>query len=320
MTTPPTSGFHLIFGTGPAACWTAHHLRSKGLAVKAVNRSGSRPALMPADVSIIRADVFDAQQAIHITQGASVVYQALGPAYAQWADLFPRLQANTVQAAMQAKARYVALENLYMLDSSQPMTEQSPEAPRSIKGRVRQQMHHDLMRHHQKGDLQVGVVRASDFYGPGVTVSAMGERALGNLVRGKPAQVMARHDCPHSFAFIVDVGKALANLGMADEGHSTWGRVWLAPHAAAQTQQAFIAQACGLLMMRPQLSVVRPWLLSLIGLFNADAKASIEMLYQYQQPFVVDSSFSNQVLGQSPTDSAQGLGATLDWYRRLAKT
>jgi nucleoside-diphosphate-sugar epimerase len=319
MTTPRTSGFHLIFGTGPAACWTAHHLCSKGVAVKAVNRSGSRPELMPADVSIIRADVFDAEQAIQITHGASVVYQALGPAYSQWTELFPRLQANTIQAAMQAKARYVALENLYMLDPSQPMTEQSPEAPRSVKGRIRQQMHHDLMMHHQKGDLQVSVVRASDFYGPGVTVSAMGERAFGNLVRGKPAQVMARHDCLHSFAFVGDVGKALANLGMADEGFSTWGHVWLAPHAVAQTQQVFVAQACGLLDMQPQLTVVQPWMLRLVGLFNAEANASIEMLYQYQQPFVVDSSFSERVLDQRPTEPAQGLSATLDWYRSLAK-
>lgn len=286
--------------------------------MKAVNRSGSRPALMPADVSIIRADVFDAQQAIQITQGASVVYQTLGPAYSQWTELFPRLQANTIQAAMQAKARYVALENLYMLDPSQPMTEQSPEAPRSIKGRVRQQMHHDLMRHHQKGDLQVGVMRSSDFYGPGVTVSAMGQRAFGNLVRGKPAQVTARRDCLHSFAFIGDVGKALANLGLADEGHSTWGRVWLVPHAVAQTQEAFVAQACGLLAMQLKLTVVQPWMLRLVGFFNADAKASIEMLYQFQQPFVVDSSFSDQVLGQLPTETVQGLGATLDWYKRLA--
>ena len=286
--------------------------------MKAVNRSGSRPALMPADVSIIRADVFDAQQAIQITQGARVVYQTLGPAYSQWTELFPRLQANTIQAAMQAKARYVALENLYMLDPSQPMTEQSPEAPRSIKGRVRQQMHHDLMRHHQKGDLQVGVMRSSDFYGPGVTVSAMGQRAFGNLVRGKPAQVTARRDCLHSFAFIGDVGKALANLGLADEGHSTWGRVWLVPHAVAQTQEAFVAQACGLLAMQLKLTVVQPWMLRLVGFFNADAKASIEMLYQFQQPFVVDSSFSDQVLGQLPTETVQGLGATLDWYKRLA--
>lgn len=316
MTTSYLAGFHLILGTGPAACWTAHHLCAKGVAVKAVNRSGQRPALMPADVAIIRADVSDVQQAIQVTQGASVVYQALGPAYSRWAELFPRLQANTLAAAAQANARYVALENLYMLDASQPMTEHSAEAPRSAKGRVRQQMHRDLMARHQQGDVQVSVLRASDFYGPGVTVSAMGERVFGNLVKAQAAQVLVRADCPHSFAFIGDVGHALATLGMADAEQPTWGKVWLAPHAAAQTQQALVAQACALLGMTPKLSVVKPWLLNMVGLFNADAKASVEMLYQYEQPFVVDSHVSNRVLGLHPTDAAHGLKATLNWYQQ----
>jgi nucleoside-diphosphate-sugar epimerase len=317
MTVPNSSGFHLIFGTGPAACWTAHHLRAQGVAVKAVNRSGKRPALMPVDVDIVQADVSDVQQAVHITRGASVVYQALGPAYSQWAEQFPSLQANTVVAAVQAKARYVALENLYMLDASQPMTETSPEAPRSAKGRVRQQMHHDLMHHHRSGDLQLSVLRASDFYGPGVTVSAMAERVFGALTRAKPAQVLVRGDCLHSYAFIGDVGAAMATLGVADSAQSTWGKVWLAPHAPAVTQQALVEHACALLGMPTKLSVVQPWMLRMVGWFNADAKASIEMLYQYAQPFVVDSRMSEQVLGLRPTELGQGLRATLDWYRRL---
>ena len=316
MPTSSSTGFHLIFGTGPVACWTAQHLRAQGVAVRAVNRSGQRPALMPADVGIIRADLSDAQQAIQTAQGAYVVYQALGPAYAHWVELFPRLQANTLQAAAQVNARYVALENLYMLDPSQPMTEHSAEAPRSVKGRVRQQMHHDLMASHQRGDVQVSVLRASDFYGPGVTVSAMGERVFGNLVKGKAAQVMVRADCPHSFAFIGDVGKAMATLGLADAGQPTWGKVWLAPHAAAHTQQALVGQACALLGMQPKLSLVKPWLLQLVGLFNADAKASVEMLYQFEQPFVVDSRVSDGVLGLHATEPAHGLKATLDWYRQ----
>lgn len=316
MSTSSSTGFHLIFGTGPVGCWTAQHLRAQGVVVKAVNRSGQRPALMPADVGIIQADVSDAQQAIQAAEGASVVYQALGPAYAQWAELFPRLQAHTLEAAARANARYVALENLYMLDPSQPMTEHSAEAPRSGKGRVRQQMHHDVMARHQQGDVQASVLRASDFYGPGVTVSAMGERVFGNLVKGKPAQVLVRADCPHSFAFIGDVGKAMATLGLADAGQPTWGKVWLAPHAAAQTQQAMLAQVCAWLGVAPTCSVVSPWMMKLVGLFNADAKASVEMLYQFEQPFVVDSRVSDRVLGLQPTEMPQGLKATLDWYRQ----
>ncbi|MDP2419079.1 MAG: NAD-dependent epimerase/dehydratase family protein [Hydrogenophaga sp.] len=316
MTTSSSTGFHLIFGTGPVGCWTAHHLRANGVAVKAVNRSGQRPALMPADVAIIQADLADAQQAIQVAHGARVVYQALGPAYTHWAELFPRLQANTLEAAARASARYVALENLYMLDPSQPMTEHSEEAPRSVKGRVRQQMHHDLMACHQQGDVPVSVLRSSDFYGPGVKVSAMGERVFDNLLKGKSAEVMVRADCLHSFAYIGDVGKAMATLGLADDGLSTWGKVWLAPHAAPLTQQAFVAQACALLGIQLKLSLVKPWLLQLVGLFNADAKAIVEMLYQFEQPFVVDSSVSDRALGLHPTDTAHGLKATLDWYRQ----
>lgn len=315
MSQSTSSGFHLIFGTGPAACWTARHLRAKGLAVKAVNRSGQRPALMPADVAIIRADLSQEQQAIDITQGASVVYQALGPAYSQWAELFPQLQASTVQAAIRAKARYVALENLYMVDAEQTITESSPEGPRSVKGAVRLRMHRDLMERHRAGDLQISVLRASDYYGPGVTVSTAGERLFGNLVKSKSAQVMVREDCLHSFAYIEDVGRGLAALGTVPFDQATWGKVWLAPHAPAQTQGAWVAQASRLLGMSTRLTVVPSWMLRLVGLFNADAKASIEMLYQYEKPFVVDSSLSEKVLGLRPTQAEQGLRATLDWYR-----
>jgi nucleoside-diphosphate-sugar epimerase len=309
------TGFHLIYGTGPAACWTARHLRARGLAVKAVHRSGQRPALMPADVAILQADLSQAQQAIDVTRGASVVYQALGPAYSQWAERFPELQANTVEAAMRAQARYVALENLYMVDAGQTIAESSPDGPRSVKGEVRLRMHRDLMDRHRAGDLQVSVLRASDYYGPGVTVSAAGERLFGPLVKARAAQVMGREDCLHSFAYIGDVGAALAGLGTAPRDQATWGQVWLAPHAAPQTQRAWVADACRLLGMPTRLTVVAPWMLRLVGCFNADARASVEMLYQYEQPFVVDARRSENMLGLRPTPAEEGLRATLDWYR-----
>jgi nucleoside-diphosphate-sugar epimerase len=315
MNTATHSQHHLLYGTGPAACWTARHLRAQGIAVKAVNRSGKRPGLMPADVPVFAANLLDQQEAIAITEGAAVVYQALGPAYSQWAELFPRLQANTIHAAARAGARYVALENLYMLDAREVMTESSPAAPLSAKGRVRQQMHAALMAHHQRGDIQACALRASDYYGPGVMVSAFGERVFGNLINGKSAQVMVRADRPHSLAYISDVGQALATLGSADTQQSTWGRAWLAPHAPAQTQAQVVYQACTLLSQPDKLSVLAPWMLQMVGLFNADAKASIEMLYQFSEPFVVDSRFSERTLGLTPTPINEGLQATLSWYK-----
>jgi nucleoside-diphosphate-sugar epimerase len=315
--TTDTQAFHLIFGTGPAACWTARALRERGVTVRAVNRSGRRPALMPADVAIAATDLMDASQTVAAARGARVVYQAAGPAYSNWAGTFPTLQANIVDAARHTGAAYVSVENLYMLDADVTMTETSPVGPRSGKGALRQSMHEALMDHHRRGDLRVVTVRSSDYYGPGVTTSGMGQRMFGPLVRGKAASVMGRADLPHSVAFIEDVGRALATAGCSDDPQ-VWGRVWLAPHADPVTQ-AWMVDTAGRLLGRPcRLSVLGPWMLRLAGLFNADAKASIEMQYQWTAPFVVDARLSQQVLGLVPTPLEHGLRRTLDWYAAQA--
>ncbi len=43
-----------------------------------------------------------------------------------------------------------------------------------------------LMEAHLQGKVQVVVGRGSDFYGPGVLASALGERIFPNVLAGKP--------------------------------------------------------------------------------------------------------------------------------------
>jgi nucleoside-diphosphate-sugar epimerase len=166
---------HVIFGTGPVGCWTARALRSQGRAVRAVNRSGARPGLMPADVEMAKADVADPTQAATAATGASVVYQALNPPYHLWHEFFPGLQAAALAAAKTANAKYVSIENLYMYDSSKPMTEASPVAPVSRKGALRQQMAEEVMAAHARGEVRTTALRSSDYYGPGALGSALGK-------------------------------------------------------------------------------------------------------------------------------------------------
>ena len=228
---------HVIFGTGPVGCWTARALVDQGLAVRAVNRSGRRPELMPADVEMRAADVSDPAAAIAAAAGAMTVYQALNPEYHQWHELFPGLQAGALAAA-KAGGRYVSIENLYMYDSSTFMTEDSRIAPVSKKGELRLRMADDVMAAHARGEVRAVALRSSDYYGPGVTGSALGELVFGRLVAGKKAQVGGSLTQPHSFAYIEDVGRAAAELGIRDD---VLGRVWIAPHAPAQTQGQMVA-------------------------------------------------------------------------------
>ena len=244
---------HVIFGTGPVGCWTARALRSQGRAVRAVNRSGARPSLMPADVEMAKADVADPTQAATAATGASVVYQALNPPYHLWHEFFPGLQAAALAAAKTANAKYVSIENLYMYDSSKQMTEASPVAPVSRKGALRQQMAEEVMAAHARGEVRTTALRASDYYGPGVLGSALGERVFGHLVTGKKAQLSGSTEMPHSFSYIEDVGLAAAALGTHDRA---LGQVWIAPHAPASTQGQMVAEACRVLGVEPRISVV----------------------------------------------------------------
>lgn len=267
---------------------------------------------MPADVEIVAADVSLEVQATKAARGAAVVYQATNPEYHEWHLHFPGLQAGVLAAAHAVGARYVSIENLYMYDSTTPMSETSRIAPRSTKGELRARMAEEVLQAHTRGEVRAAALRSSDYYGPGVLGSALGERVFGSLVSGKKAQVGGAADKLHSFAYIEDVGKAAATLGIRDEA---LGRVWIAPHAPAWTQGAMVEKACTLLGVEPTMSVVSPLMMRLAGLFVPGAKASVEMMYEFTDPFIVDSSQMEKVFGLKATPVEVGLERTVGWYK-----
>jgi nucleoside-diphosphate-sugar epimerase len=304
---------HVIFGTGPVGIWTARALVETGQAVRAVNRTGRRPDLMPDAVEIVAADASDAAQATAAARGAAAIYQALNPPYDKWLALFAPLQRAVMEAARAAGARYVSIDNLYGYGAvAGALTEATPQAPNSKKGQLRAGMTLEVLAAHARGDLRVAVLQSSDYYGPGVRMSQFGERTFPPLLAGKPADVAGRADVPHSYAYIEDVGRAAAVLGTRDEA---LGRVWFAPHAPAVTQRAMIEEACRQLGIAPRIRVIGPLMMRMAGLFVPAARESVEMLYQFTAPWVVASAAIESSFGLTPTPIAEGLKRTIEWWK-----
>ncbi len=302
----------VIFGTGPVGCWTARALLERGLAVKAVNRSGARPALLPAEVEVRAADVSDDRLATGAAAGAWAVVQALNPPYHRWHELFPPLQKAVLLAAERQDARYLSIENLYMYDAaSGPIREDTAVRPASRKGALRHRMAEEVMAAHVRGTVRATQLRSSDYYGPGVTGSAWGERVFGPLIAGKPAQVTGALDQPHAVAYIEDVGRAAAELLLRDEA---LGRAWIAPHAPARTQQEMVALAAAAAGVAPRASAMGPLMMRLGGLFVPVARAMVEMMYQFQAPFTVDSGRIERDFGLTATPLEQGMERTVAWF------
>lgn len=284
--------------------------------MRAVNRTGRRPALMPAGVEVVAADATDHELLAAATRGASVIYQALNPAYHQWHEHFPGLQRAALAAARDSGARYVSVENLYMYDSTSVMSEQTLVAPVSAKGRLRAQMALEVAQAHERGEVQAAQLRSSDYFGPGVTASALGSMVFERLLAGKRAQIAGSASQPHSFAYIADVGRAAAELGLHAEA---LGRVWLAPHAPAVTQGEMVAGAASALGVKPRMQVASAPMMRLVAMFSRDAREMVEMMYEFSAPFVVDSSLITEAFGLAATPLDQALADTAHWYRAQAR-
>jgi nucleoside-diphosphate-sugar epimerase len=303
---------HVVFGTGPVGLAVMDELLKKGKRVRMVNRGGR--ASVPEGVEVAGGDATDESFAREASEGASVVYFALNPPYTRWADLFPPLQAGVIEGAAAAEAKLVAVENLYMygLTGGRPLTEDLPHAPNTRKGAVRAAMSEDLMGAHKSGKVRVAVGRASDFFGPRVLVSAAGEQVFGRAVEGKGAQVAGDPDQPHTYTYVPDVGRGLVVLGEREEA---LGQAWHLPSPETVTTREFVGMIFGEVGKPARVQAAPKILLRAIGLFNPGIRETIEMLYEFEDPFVMDHSKFERAFGRHATPLGEAIGETVRWYR-----
>lgn len=303
---------HLVFGTGPLGRATAQALLDRGHAVTLANRAGRMPE-PPKGAEVRAVDLNDVASARAAAEGAAAVYLCAQPPYHRWPEMFPALQDAALEAAASAGARLVVGENLYGYGPvRQVMTEDLSLDPNTRKGRVRAEMHHDLMAAHESGRVQVAVARASDFFGPWVVGSAVGERAFRAVVQGRPAEVYGDPDTPHSYTFVEDFGRALAILGTDTRGV---GQVWHVPNAPAVSTRRFLELAFRLAEQTPRFKRFSRAEIALIGLFVPPMKESLEMLYEFERPFVVDHSKFARTFGDISTPLEAALARTIAWTR-----
>jgi nucleoside-diphosphate-sugar epimerase len=301
---------HVIFGTGPLGRWTAEALLQMGKTVVMVNRSG-KMLDQPASVTLIAADAYDTINNIEITRGAAVIYQCAQPPYYEWAQKFPSLQKAILTAAIENGAKLVVGDNLYMYGHFQgALKEDSPVQPDTVKGRVRAAMAQEILDAHHSGKVKAAIGRASDFFGPYDT--ALTGYAIQPAVSGKTVNLLGRLDQPHTFTYIKDFGTLLAALGTHEEA---LGQIWFAPSMPALTQAEFVRIMQESLGRPVKAMPGGPLLMRFLGMFNKVIRETVEMMYQWTNPFVVDTTKAQQAFALLPTPMPQAMQETLDWCK-----
>ena len=270
-------GLQVIFGAGHVGRVLAAVLAERGAAVRLVTRR--RPAGLAEGIDWRAADAADLDSASDAAKGAAVVHQCLNAPYG------------------------------YGPTGGRPMTEDLPLAATTVKGRTRAAMTAELLAAAEAGGIRIAIGRASDFFGAGVTQgSTLGERVFCNALAGRRADFIGDADLPHTYSYVPDIAAGLATLGTDARAA---GQVWRLPGPQTVTTRELLDLIAAQVGHQVGVRSVPRLALRFLGLASPMMRGLAEMSYQFDEPFVLDTSRYESVFGTAGTP----LAATVAWYR-----
>ena len=255
------------------------------------------------------ADVNDLSQIRKAIAGSEVVYVTIGFEYKLkvWQRTWPPFLQEVINACKTQNAKLVFFDNVYVYAKSAipHMTEESPIQPPSKKGEVRKQLHEMIMNEVEKNSLTALIARAADFYGPDNKSSALTIMVADNLLKGKKAQAFGDINKIHTYTYTPDAAKATAILGNTPDAYN---QVWHVPTTKEKlTNLQWIQLIAKMLNVDAKIQAVPEWLQHVLGLFIPIMKEFPEMLYQYEQDYIFDSSKFEKRFGMKAITPEEGV-------------
>lgn len=308
--TPPD--LHVVFGAGQVGKPLAEALLRGARRVRIVRRSAAATA---DGAEAVHGDASNAEFCARAAEGAATVYHCMNPPYDTkvWADLVPRYMDNLIAAASRAGARLVVLDNVYMLGAprGRPLDEDTPTSPASRKGEIRARAAERLFQAHRRGEVRATTGRASDFYGPGGTLTGLGDFFWPRALAGKTVYSPYPLDAVHTYHYIPDVAAGLAALGCATD--DVYGRPWMLPCAPAETLRQLVTRLAEKLGRPISVARLPRWVLRSAAVFMPLMRELDEMLYQWDEPFVIDDSRFRARFPLRPAGVDEAAAATVGW-------
>lgn len=305
-------GIHVVLGTGQVGRAVARYLCRLDADVRVVNRSGDCPTGL-SDVEVAAADVSSPAAARSACSGAAVVYFCLQPPYDRWSELFPPLLDGALDATARADATFVMADNLYMYGPTDGEVHEGLDwAGTTEKTRTRAEMARTVLGAHDEGRVRATIGRASDFYGPGVTQSIVGEQLFRPILDGGRVWFPGDPTLPHTYTYIHDFARALVTLGAHD---AALGEAWHVPSAETLTTRQFVDLAGDIAGTDPTVRGLPAWAVKLLGYVSSTVGQLRDTQYQRSEPFVVSHEKFQRAFEFDPTPHRTALERTVEWYR-----
>ena len=293
----------------------ARELKNYNTQIRLVSRN---PKKVNETDALFQADLTDPDQVGKAIDGSEVVYVTVGFEYnlIVWQNAWPPFIKAVIDACIKYNSKLVFFDNIYVYDKEAIpfMTETSNIRPPSEKGKVRLRLHEMIFQEVEKGKLTALIARAADFYGPENKGSALTIMVTDNLLKGKKAQVFGDVNKIHTYTFTPDAAKATAILGNTPDAYN---QVWHLPTTKEKiTTMQWIELVAKEIGTEPKVQVVPRFIINLLGIFVPIMREFPEMLYQFEQDYIFDSSKFEKRFGFSATKPEEGIKKLLDSLRK----
>ena len=261
-----------------------------------------------------KADLTSYDETLKSVQNSDIVYLCAGLPYDSkvWAELWPKVMQNTINACKSVNAKLIFFDNVYMYGRVEgKMTETTPFNPCSRKGEIRAKIAMDLENEINKKNINAIIARSADLYGPYATKTSVPYiLAIDKLMHGKTAQWMIDVNKLHSFTFTIDAAKGMVLLSSREECYNqTWHLPTFNPPIDGKSFIELIAKELGI---APDYTILKKWMVKMIGFFNKTVYESFEMLYQSEFDYYFDSTRFNNLFNFNPISYSAGIYETLE--------
>lgn len=275
---------------------------------KNIRLVGRNPKAVNATDELFKADLLNAEQVAKAIEGSEVVYLVAGLLYDTkvWQRDWPVVMQNTIDACKKHNTKLVFFDNVYPYGLvNGVMTEETPIAPTSKKGLVRAQIAQQLLDEVNAGTLTALIARAPDFYGPNVASSMIDATFIQNIAKGKKPMLIGKEGKKHAYIYTPDAAVATAMLGNTPDA---FNQTWHLPTDNAPLTPAMLANYFSQAMGKEvKYTMLGSFMVSIIGLFSPIVKELGEMMYQYNNDYLFDSTKFNTRFNYTPTPYQKGI-------------
>ena len=303
---------HVVLGaSGGAGLAILNELVSQGKNAIGVNSSGKIPSGIKA--KFIKADVANLSELQQACEGADYIYNAVNVPYQKWNDSLPVFTKNVIQVAHETKAKLIYVDNLYAYGPvEKPMTEQTAQNATDTKGKLRAQITDQYLSAHNNGQIEVAIVRGSDFYGPNVN-SHIGDLVFKNILKDKHAQIIGDINKLHTYTYIKDFARAIVFLAQKPEAY---GQIWHTPNSETVTTKALIDEIYKQVGKTPKIQPLTGLIFNVLSLFLPILGELRPLYYQRDRDYIVDSSKFEKTFGKfQTTPHTTAIAETWEWYK-----